>query len=415
MNKRHITSLIASLLVAGCLCGQGALSASADPIRSNATTTSSGAHAASDDGTYPLVIRNDTHGHWADEDVWVLIVGQSSPGQWAYVRPDGAVRSMDVREESGPGAISKDGRSYAPMAFRMPADGTVRMPENLEGTRVYLSLGAPLYIGITPSNNHPALPDAASPSDPNYNTNWDHYELTFVNGKVAFGGNPTQVDHFGFPIVARVEQASTGYDRTSGVTASRDEVFKHFKELGDGYASLVSDKRVLAPRTSRAFATSSEASKALAQTIDDTWKHYATNDLVATAAGKHVVGRVTGDRDNLHFTADGVGDFVITKPSPSEVWGCSGTMASGNDVELALEAQLCAAFNRDVADNVADWSQPAKFYERGAGNQYSAYFHSVSVDKLAYGFSYDDVFDQSSVLILNNPAPPSKVTLTIGW
>lgn len=83
--------------------------------------------------------------------------------------------------------------------------------------------------------------------------------------------------------------------------------------------------------------------------------------------------------------------------------------------ELALGAEFAAAFNRGVAMNTAEWHQPSTFYQTGPENDYAAFFHSISINHKAYGFAYDDVSDQSSVLILPNSNAPTRLTLGIGW
>lgn len=59
---------------------------------------------------------------------------------------------------------------------------------------------------------------------------------------------------------------------------------------------------------------------------------------------------------------------------------------------------------------------PADYYPAGKRwNAFAKIFHDYGIEKYAYGFPYDDVTSQSSVRILGNAAPPSKLTITIGW
>ena len=69
-----------------------------------------------------------------------------------------------------------------------------------------------------------------------------------------------------------------------------------------------------------------------------------------------------------------------------------------NSVELAIEAQLCAAFNRGVATEPENWYTPSKYYKNSVSNFYAGFFHEHSVLGKAYGFCYDDVNDQSTLL-----------------
>lgn len=55
------------------------------------------------------------------------------------------------------------------------------------------------------------------------------------------------------------------------------------------------------------------------------------------------------------------------------------------------------------------------YYTGPAKNDYAGFFHTVGLDRRAYGFPYDDVNDQSSVQILGNSEPPTGLTLGVGW
>ncbi|MEZ0076027.1 hypothetical protein ABH927_005403 [Planotetraspora sp. GP83] len=97
---------------------------------------------------------------------------------------------------------------------------------------------------------------------------------------------------------------------------------------------------------------------------------------------------------------------------------CSGALASAgmSTVELEFGAEFCAAFNRGVALNTANWYSPASYYPAATPkNDFAGFFHTIGIDHRAYGFAYDDINDQSSVKILPNSNPPSRLTIGIGW
>ena len=99
------------------------------------------------------------------------------------------------------------------------------------------------------------------------------------------------------------------------------------------------------------------------------------------------------------FTKDGVGGtYTIYKPTTQDVLEGKGNMARGNSTELVIEAQLCAAFNRGVATEPENWYTPSKYYKNSVSNFYAGFFHEHSVLGKAYGFCYDDVNDQSTLL-----------------
>jgi hypothetical protein len=117
----------------------------------------------------------------------------------------------------------------------------------------------------------------------------------------------------------------------------------------------------------------------------------------------------------LHYSFQGVSGYTVSKPTPTDVWQCGGALASGNTVELALEAEFAAAFNRGVAHNTSLWWNSSSYYQGPAQNAYAAYIHTVVLDHRSYAFPFDDVNDQSSVIILPNANPPTLVTLTVAW
>ena len=367
-------------------------------------------------GSFPFVFANNTGGRWANNQIYVTVLGQSSPGQWSYLKADGTAAPINHLEASAPGHLTKNGRNYPNMSFRVDQAPSVRLASRFEGARMYLSLGSPLFIPVSPDDKGWGGPNVNDPGDPNTDVYFDWYEFTYRDGVYAFGGNTTQVDQFGFPMTARIEQTSSGYDQTIGITATRAEVYAKYASLVDpSYAGLASTYRILAPRTSPTFHGTGAQANVLQSVIDQTWAHYSTNPFTLTRLGQTFTGKVVGNQ--LQFTKDGVGPYVLNKPSSADVFECSGALASGGmkPVELEMGAEFCAAFNRGVAMNTADWYRTSAYYSGGAGNDFSAVFHTLGLGGRAYGFAYDDVADQSSVKILPNSKSPTRVTIGIGW
>ncbi|RQP22506.1 beta-1,3-glucanase family protein [Piscinibacter terrae] len=151
--------------------------------------------------------------------------------------------------------------------------------------------------------------------------------------------------------------------------------------------------------------------------IDQVWNQYTAADFVFTRPGDTFRGRVVAGR--LQFTWNGAGPFFIDKPTTFDVFGCTGYLAKGSTMELALEAGFCGAFNRGVAHNTANWHTPASYYQNGVmQNEYAHFWHVNGINGKAYAFAYDDANDQSSVIIIPNLAAkpyPDSVTITVGW
>ncbi|WP_328924103.1 glycoside hydrolase family 64 protein [Streptomyces sp. NBC_00190] len=366
-------------------------------------------------GSFPITFVNNTRGTYADSQIFVTVLGQVTPGQWSYMKPDGTMAHISHLDATTPGHLVKRGVNYPDMSFTLAqVGGTVPSPPAIRGGRIYLSLGSPVYIPVSPDDQGWGGPDLRNPNDPNSDVYYDWYEYTYVHGQVAFGGNTTQVDQFGFPITSRLRQSSSGYDTTQGITRTRAEVMQQYAaSVGPAFTPLRTPYRIVAPRSSDLFLPGGAQQNHLTAAIDQAWAYYTTHPFTLNRLGETLSGRVTGS--TLTFGKNGAGSFTLHKPTSADVMACAGAMASGNDTEKQLGAEFCAAFNRGVALDTTAWYRPAAYYTGPAKNDYAGFFHTVGLDRRAYGFPYDDVNDQSSVQILGNSEPPTGLTLGVGW
>ncbi len=367
-------------------------------------------------GTFPFVLQNNTNGTWANNQVYVTILGQATAGQWSYVQADGTVTHINHLDANAPNHLTKNGVNYANMSFSLDQASTVTMPTHLEGARMYISLGSPMYFPIAPDDSGWGGPNLTNPSDPNADVYFDWYEFTYQYGVKAYGGNTTQVDMFGFPMTVRTQQTAIGFDETVGITLSRSQVYSQYAAaVGPAFQPLSTQYRILAPHSSPDFNPGGSQANYMDAYISQVWNYYATNPFTLTNGGDTFSGGVVNGQ--LQFTRNGVGPFVLNKPTTSDVLGCSGALASGGmtSEELELGADVCAAFNRGVAMNTADWNNPSAYYTNSPHNDYAGFWHSIAIDHRAYGFPYDDVNDQSTYRPLPNANPPSSVTFSIGW
>ena len=374
------------------------------------------AHAAAPQaasaGRFPVKFVNGTHGAWSDGQIWIYALGMNAAGRWCHLLADGTMQPMDPADANAHGHLVKNGVNYAAYAFPLSQAGKFRMPATITGGRFYVSVGEPMYIAL--GDNGWAGPDIENPADPNIGTVFDWYEFTWDYGRVPYGGNTTQVDQFGIPMTVRLQNAASGYDRTVGIKRSRASVFSGYaKAVGPAFQPLANAQRIVAPYKGT-FRAGQPEQDALQPVIDQTWAYYAAHPFSYQLLQDTFTGGVVAGR--LQFWKDGVGPSYIDKPDTYDVVSCSGALARGNVDELQLEAQLCAAFNRGVPTNTADWLAASTYYPAGLKNDYAMYFHQIGLLGRAYGFSYDDVNDQSTVEILSDPkSPPDKLTITIGW
>lgn len=368
-------------------------------------------------GSFPLRLVNGTHGRWSDRQIYVTVLGIGSSGRWSYLRPDGTMAPLDHAMASAPGHLEKDGRAYPNMSVTLARASTVMLPATIVGARIYVSVGSPMFLAVNADDNGWAGPDLLDPSDPNYDVYFDWYELTYQYGVIPFGGNTTQVDMFGLPLVVRLRQRSSGYDRVTGIRLTRREVYaRYWAEVGPMFRSLAGPYRILAPHIAPRFGPGGADGAYLNSEIDAAWSKWADDGFAVSHLGQSFAGRVIGDV--LSGTMDGTQKFSLAKPTSSDVLGCSGALASPgmSTADLALGAVLCAALNRGVAARPTPlWYRPSAYYTAQPDNEYAAFFHSIALGHRAYGFPYDDVNDQSSVAILPDANPPSSLTITVGW
>jgi hypothetical protein len=372
-------------------------------------------------GSFPVVFENKTEARWANGQIYVTVLGQPSPGNWSHLLADGTLKPIDHRDANAPGHLEKNGHNYPNMSFSLEEAPTVQMPlPRLEGARMYISVGSPMYIAVSEDDKGWAGPDLHNPNDPNIDVIYDWYEFTFStdpSAPVPFGGNTTQVDMFGIPLTARLQQESTGYDQTVGITVPRDKSFAEYAgSVAPAFQSLVDQYRIVAPRSASSFSPGGEYGEVLQPAIDAAWDEWATKGFTLTRLNQTFSGKVVEGR--LEFTKDGEGPHWLDKPTSTDVVQCAGALVPPGDdkvVERELGAEIAAAFNRGVADNTGTWYQPGDYYSHEPSNDYAGFFHRIGIDHRAYGFPYDDVNDQSSVKILPNAEPPSALTIGIGW
>jgi Beta-1,3-glucanase/Carbohydrate binding module family 56 len=368
-------------------------------------------------GGFPMTFANNTRGIWSNAQIYVTMLGQATPGEWSYLKSNGTMAHINHLDENAPGHLTKNGRNYANMSFSLAQAATVNSPPRIEGGRIYISIGSPMYFPISPDDRGWGGPDLNNPGDPNQDVNFDWYEYTFINGLVPFGGNTTQVDMFGFPMTARLVQTAIGYDQTVGITLTRDAVRGQYTAgVGAAFRPLMNTYRIIAPRSSPLFKPGGAQANYLQGAIDSAWTFYTNNQFTLNTPGRVFTGRVVNGR--LQFTRNGAGPFFLSKPTTKDVVECSGALASGtmSDTERELGAEFCAAFNRGVATNTANWYNAGSYYPTTvARNDYARFFHTIGLQGRAYAFAYDDVNDQSSVKILPNANPPTSLTIGIGW
>ncbi len=368
------------------------------PITSGISTDTNDVLVARKEGmkvTYQF--QNHTRGAFADNQIYIYIICMNQNNEWCYARPDGALIPI--------GSSSSDTWQYTLADVKTSG---FQIPLSHSG-RIYYSYGKPLVMWG--NGNGVVLPSLSNPADPNYETYFDWLEYTVAEH--GFWVNTTQVDQLGFPVLMNVYD-NDGRVQQTGISAKREDIWDAFqKEMPAEFKTLASEYRIFAPckgafdnRTGRAYGNY------FTDYVTQTWNTIASKSQTVThPQGKFIL---TGDGTNLYFrcieaygsiAAAGQTYVIHGKPTTSEVFEGYGVLASGNPMELALEAWICAALNRHVAHMEPDayWNNAAAYYNAGPCNYYSKFWHDHSErGGLAYGFCYDDVNDQSATTFTTN-------------
>jgi hypothetical protein len=204
--------------------------------------------------------------------------------------------------------------------------------------------------------------------------NSQYYDfIEFTVGPSVFNGNTTRVDAFGLKLAMRLH-AHDGYDVSVGedlstfqedraVTFQRftDELPTEFKHL----AQIQAPYRIPSPGNSSAFRAGGQ------------YANYFTS--YATSVG--------------------------VSAATSDIFGCAASLAN--------DPGMCAALNRHVAHlPQSQWSNPSQYYLAAPANYYSRFWHDHAINRLSYGFPYDDYAEQSSFISHGNP---QYLLVAVGW
>lgn len=368
----------------------------------------------------PTIVQNNTGGAFADDQVYVTILGKDPvTGNLSWVSADGQLVAASVADNDAEGHLSKGGQNYPNHGFTLAQAQNLKLPKMSSG-RIYVSVGEPVYLKILVAADGLtgfAGPNPQNPTDANNDVKLDWYEFTYNDSGLWI--NTTQVDQFGFPLTLNVT-GDGGFQKRVGIEQSRASVYAAFKaEVPPEFvAEADSDTRILAPGKS-SFDTGQVNEHYFDSYIDQAWADYSTRPLVIDLWGgaRRFSGQVQGttlvfNEVDLGNGAYVGGQYLVQKPTTQDVLEAKGSLAQGNDAEKALETQISAAFNRHVISDVSKWSDPTAWYQAAPANYYAKFWHDHSIDRLAYGFAYDDAQEQSSTV---NTAAPTQITLGVGW
>jgi hypothetical protein len=288
------------------------------------------------------------------------------------------------------------------------ASTTIKMPKNLSG-RLYMSFGKKLDFRLSTDGLVQPAPWAGA--DPNKDILFDWSEFTLNDSGLWL--NSSQVDMFAVPHVVSVQGGNGVTTKTGELKAGgRQKVISQIKAQ-PGFEKTVYTRadgtvlRVLAP--GKAADSGQFSATYLDPYITSAWNAYTNKNLTVVPFGDRpdtkFFGRTSGNV--MNFT-DTTGRTVasFTKPSTANVWGCDGALGAPNDQVVGpISRTLCAALHRSTLGTLD--TQPsgtaADFYKGNLTNHYSRIVHEQMVDGKAYGFAFDDVQNQESLVHSGDP------------
>jgi hypothetical protein len=397
--------------------------------------------------TIPFSIRNNST--FSDHELFVAIVGKDyTTGRHIWINPrTSEILPMDAvyntvagpmpGGNTGPGQNGKYANCFVKLSDMQ--NKTFQLPP-MEGCRVFISKGQQLYLYFFGSSGDPsgyAAPNHLNTTDPNKGILYEIIELT--NNQYGFFGNPSRVDVYQYPMGMELF-GDNGYHQKVGELKKHEEIVALYKANVpvEFQGSVTPTGEIWAPSKTSAFADGADGRAVGAQVnyfksyIDAIWTKYSTEDLIFFAGDAGVFkGRVQADGRLVVVGQSGgfTGRMGIVpgKPSTQEALEGKGVLdrrvqpGKEGDVDLVVQAQLCAAINRHMVDITSrnpgeqHWYTKSQFYQQNPMNHYAKFWHlpGVSVNELAYGFCYDDVADHSPSL--HTPHPTKVIAIFGGF
>ena len=205
-----------------------------------------------------------------------------------------------------------------------------------------------------------------------------YYDFIELNSSgTTINADTSRVDAFRLPLAIHLHNS----DGSDTVVGEDDQVFSESR------TALFQQFQNAVPAAFQQLAT-----------VDAPYAIPAPGDVAAFQPGG-------ADASYMTSYAASVGATETTQ----EVLGCS----AGGSPNLSGDPTLCSALNRCVAQfSTTVQNTPADYYQNAPCNYYSAFWHSVAVNGLQYGFAYDDDNGQSSDF---NSTDAQYVQVAIGY
>ncbi|WP_423463997.1 beta-1,3-glucanase family protein [Promicromonospora sp. MS192] len=349
--------------------------------------------------TIPLTITNDSG---RGDQVFVYVLGDPGTGRLGWADASGTFHAWPT---VGGTPVDAPDASIAG-----PANGqskTIQLPK-MSG-RVYFSYGSKLSFKVV-NDGRLVQPAVQNPSDPNRNKLFSWTEFTLNDGGLWI--NSTQVDFLSAPYQTGLRKADGTVLSTGMLKPDGYQNVVNALEATPGWNNLEqrapdgSLLRVLAP--SHAIGTGQLDPNVLSSYVDQVWAKYTNENLTVAPYSYDPATVFTGRVVNgvMRFTnASGAYVTEFRKPSSDSIFGCYNDLAAPNNDIGAIARTLCAGFHRStlLTRTTQPGTSTSGFYEASVTDYYSKFIHQQMANGKAYGFAFDDVLAQESLVHDGNP------------
>ena len=377
---------------------------------------------------FPMKLRNGSE--FADSEIYIAIVGQSYANNGGYIYYDLKNNSstnvkLNTLNESVNTLHKTSGDwGYANIFTKLSdiKNKTIYIDKTF-ACRMFIGFKSPMYLHAFNQTTTFGYAGAnlQNTSDPNIDLRWEVIEFTYDQYDVMFV-NTTRVDAFQYPMGIELygntaAGANNAYMKRGDLKSYTDIMNLWTSQLGgtvyknckvdyitkDNLGGIIMQpSKIAAVKNANVFDNY----------INNIWSTFRNKTLRANMGDLgEWYGRVSGDVFTMTRVSDGAVAKIYSKPSTTDAIEGAGAFASGNSLDLALQAMFCGAVNRGMidlnkGDNVLQyWGDTSKFYTMNTWNEYVKFFHqsSVSYQTYTYAFAYDDTFDQSSTCATSHP------------
>jgi len=319
--------------------------------------------------------------------------------------------------------LSKDANGnhffYVPKAEN---DTVLPDKQGIYSGRLWLSFKTPFYTHVTSATAY-SQPDFNNPTNPNYTTALDFYEVAIDATTFKVTGDTTNVDNVAMPLVHELKNNSDSLGRM-GLDLTLAKVRQAF-QADPNFKKLVTPERIYAP--GHGTEMSLFPSNYYKDYVDYCWALWAEFTLKIKVDNIWWSGKVDKDTKKLKLTGtvDAVSeDHYIDWPPSKDIFLCDGVFNGATtwpentppfNRDKDIKNRIASALNRTVMHlppysdpdhpTAEPWAYPESYYQGVflapaiyRTNVYAKILHELAIDGSCYAYAYDDNDGKSTTI-----------------